>query len=297
MKPKKSESDWHDEKKLRMQISGYHNQVIGMIGDINYASAIVNEPSRLDELAKGRLEIKEAPTPFELLWNGLLADKNIPSFSNQLLSSVKKKRQEIEKYAESIQIKSKSRRKFLRKAAIGGIAVAAAAQFGDWPGKRKEENMIPSKGRDIELLFMEPNFGTMHIPEVNKTIYTEGKYKDAKYIVVIPHSTELNAIEAARKAGKGPITYVAGNRDRNLKIKIKKRIYEIYPNNAFCVPGLVRCFDKLNGKWDKLGKESQNYAIQSVQKFVDEMSNRIFAGKMVMALHQNTNQSSTKINK
>ena len=103
----KNEQHKPEKRSIRAQISVYHAQVIGMIGDINYAAAIVNDPGRLDELAKNRLSIRETPTPFELLWNNLLADKNVYFFSDRLLKSVSTNRREIEKYVESIQIKWK----------------------------------------------------------------------------------------------------------------------------------------------------------------------------------------------
>ena len=88
---------------------------------------------------------------------------------------------------------------------------------------------------------------------------------------------------------KGPITYVAGNNDRNLKIKTKEGVFQIDPNNAFCVPGVIRCFDFLQNKgWNSLRKETQDYLIIVIKNFTDEVSRRIFVDKMVLALHQNT---------
>ncbi len=137
---------------------------------------------------------------------------------------------------------------------------------------------------DIDL-----RFSPAKIQEVNKTVYTEGSYKNSKYVVVMPHSTELNALDAARAAAKGPITYVAGNNDRNLKIKTNEGTFELDPNRVFCKLGISDCFKFLHGKnLNSLKKENQGYIITAIKKFTDEISNRIFVGKMVLALHQNT---------
>ena len=182
-----------------------------------------------------------------------------------------------------------------RKVLIGLGTAAAALTAGDLLFKKEE---IPANNRrlDIELPFVEPNFGTVTIPEVNKTIYTEGKYRNAKYIFVIPHSTELNALDAARAVGNGPITWIDDPEHlRNLIINYKGKKFSIDPNNAFCLPGMMKCFNKYNGDWDKTSPDVKEYIQAAVKKFCNETSKRIFRGIMVLALHQNTNEGSTKI--
>lgn len=187
-----------------------------------------------------------------------------------------------------------SREQFLRLSA-GAAAATAIAGGALWLSNRKNEE-VQAPGNTQKPAVeekpgvvgeFEPNFGPVNIPEVEKTIYTEGKYANAKYIAVIPHSTELNALNAARAAAQGPITYVAGNGERNLKIKTRTGKFEIDPNNAFCVSGVIGCFNRLNGNWAGLSREDQEQVQNSTKKFVDEVSKRIFVGKMVLALHQN----------
>jgi len=180
------------------------------------------------------------------------------------------------------------RRKLLIGVATTGIMGGAA-----YLATRKKSEIKSKEGPKIEPQYQKVEatdlkFDPVTIPEVNKIIYTEGSYKNASYIVVIPHSSELNALVAARAVAKGPITYVAGNNDRNLKIKTYRATVQIDPNNSFCIPGIVTCFEFLNGRWNSLERETQDYMIGVIQKFTNEVSRRIFVGKMVLALHQNT---------
>ncbi len=176
------------------------------------------------------------------------------TFTNiqQFLSSISIRRESIEDFVNNLGKPGISRRQLLRGLGIAGIAAAVGGSEALLARKKpeikakeelKKEIPQPKKVEELDL-----KFDPVAIPEVNKTIYTEGSYKNATYIVVIPHSTELNALIAARQECRGPITYVAGNNDRNLKITVIGRKYQIDPNRAFCTPGIVDCFQEVNGK-------------------------------------------------
>ncbi|MBI2653725.1 LCP family protein [Candidatus Woesearchaeota archaeon] len=147
----------------------------------------------------------------------------------------------------------------------------------------------------IDIGIPDISFEPVVIPEVNKVIYTEGSYRNAKYIVVIPHTTELNALLAARQEAKGPITYVAetnGNNGRNLKITINKKTYQIDTNSAFCQQGIVSGLKELNNvSFDKLSDTEKQQLLSAIRRFEDEINRRVFHGRMVFALHQITNKS------
>lgn len=264
------------------------NRVNAMLLNIKSAITIIYYPQDIEEIAEKQKEILF----FHDLWEQLVIDRNVLSFLNQLQVLTSQKRQEIDSAIKSLDKKAISRRKFLKLGLAAGAVVAAGGAAVLLT--RKKSQIKPKEQLKEEVVRPQPEepelkFEPATITEVNKTIYTEGSYKNAYYTVVIPHSTELNALDAGKAVAKGPITYVAGNSDRNLKIKTKEGIFQVDPNNAFCNPGIIECFKFLNGKnLTSFKKETQEYVINSIRKFTDEISRRVFVGKMVLALHQNT---------
>ena len=124
--------------------------------------------------------------------------------------------------------------------------------------------------------------------EVNKTIYTEGNYIGARYIVFIPHSPEIDALIAARKAALGPIIHLGNDGQRMLRIRTNKGVFEIDPNNVFHINGVEFCCSRYIKSWRRLNGDTQIQIINAVNKFVDAVSRRIFRHEMILALHQNT---------
>jgi len=230
--------------------------------------------------------------------------KNIKKLSKktgETLSSHKQEMQEaIGALKESIAFRDrferfldafKQRRRSMLKWGVGAAGAAGAAYLG---GKAIQKLMGPLERPEKEVQQPAPepeppveiSYRDVQLNSINKTIGTEGSYANATYIVVIPHSTELNALVAARKACTGPITYVTGNHDRNLKIKTRQGVVEIDPNNTFSEIGIKKSYERIyHRKWDAVRQSDREKIAQSCKLFTDEISKRIFQGKMVLALH------------
>ncbi len=204
-----------------------------------------------------------------------------------------------------------SRRRFLGQAAKGAAVLVGAAAGGkvlhnilkDTAPKKQQvtaqaakpepENIEepPKSAEGIEPRFKDADLRR----DINKIIKTEGSYRGAAYLAVIPHSSELDSLNAAKKACKGPYTYLAGNRERNILIRTTRGNVQLDPNAVFSNPndadpekGLALNFDRLNrGSWRSLPEGVRTEIRNAVNALTAEIQARVFRGKMVLALHQN----------
>ena len=283
---------------------------IGIQGKENRAAiAIIRETSpaierKVPQIKRVRRSLWER---FRKRFSGNLAQAvnhglNVLSKSRQLRARLST---DINESLQRAQEAAMSRRRFMKMAGVGAVGAAAASIGVGYLLKdqekpvvaRKEEFPQPHQPLPQEPVSNQPlvtappdkTFAKIELPEVDKIIQTEGSYQNALYAVVIPHSSELDSLKAARMAAKGPITFVAGNRERNLKIKTSEGVVQIDPNRVFSEQGWKGNFRELQGgDWKSLASETQAQLRDSISVFTDIVSQRVFKGKMVLALHQNT---------
>lgn len=139
---------------------------------------------------------------------------------------------------------------------------------------------------------VSPTTSTRSFKDAGKTLFTEQAGAESIYNVVIPHSSEINGLEAARAEVKGQIVYLGGNTNRNLRIKTDGRTFEIDPNNAFSQSGIQQDFIEKYGSstWQSLSPSARNAILTASSEVTNQLSANVFSGnKPVLALHQNYN--------
>ena len=239
--------------------------------------------------------------------------ENSARFLNGVSESLKESRQLRQDIETRLQPKTTSpttaakpsgptRRQFIKRSLQAAAAVTVAntamgAVTDVSMGSRAVSAAVRSAAADSAMVLGSSlRFNDANIPEVAKIIRTRGIYANAKYIVVIPHTTELDALTAAREAAQGPITWVEENRDRtaftrphnlrNLWIRTNEDNYQIDANCAFCHPGMHASFNSLNkkGTFEQKSQPVQQQVTSAADKFAAEIEGRIYHGKMIILL-------------
>lgn len=229
------------------------------------------------------------------------------SFTTQIdkveeISSVESKEKQPQEKSEEtanvlLQNDIMTRRRFLRRFGVGAAAAVGAVAAGGAVKKMLESRgsgqMAAKEPAQIQAEKKEepePNFPDSDLRKsVNKVVKTEGKYREAVYIAVIPHSSELDSLSAARIAAKGPVTYLAGNYERNIVIPTQAGMMALDPNAIFSQRGVELNLKRLYDiNWGKMRAEARKQIEEAVKNLVSNVSARIFRNKMVLALHQNT---------
>ncbi|MFH1173668.1 MAG: hypothetical protein V1725_00870 [archaeon] len=121
--------------------------------------------------------------------------------------------------------------------------------------------------------------------QTGKHVVAEQLSDNAAYVTVIPHESELNALQAARATGQGTVYYLKGNGKRDYTIHTTKGTYTLDPNNAFTEEGIRKDIQEKHGKMDK---KTVQEIIASAKTVSADLEGKIFDGRPILALHQDS---------